>query len=1314
MEVRSFLFLLLLVNIALSLFLVASDLSFSVVQWNTRGITNKIDDLMETFGNNRPDILVFQETNLKKDIYFDIDNYQVHRFGERKNNKEGNGKGLLIAVKNEHIGWVVNKVDNVHAQLLTLEIYILKKYKVFISNIYRKTKSYTEQEGVNFWNMIASPIDSHILLGDFNAHHVLWGDSKVDQVGNKIFEGILEGNYILHNNGATTFRGDKEDTRETAVDLTISKGNICRNISWELMDLHGSDHFPIMSKWGRKVDKTKTEENETNTEKFNFNTNKANWDSFHNKCDNTNWVEINDEDVEAYRKLIIDNITEICKETIPHKNIVNKNTKKYRSVPWWNKEINDLKTERDKLFKSFRNEQRVLERELIFTEYKRIRNKLGNLIKKSKFLFKINTIENINMNTKESELWGKIKEYEGKKGKCKGMSPLLNKENKLISNNAEKANLLADHYSNISSQTSYSDRFKKIKNNHEIKYAAELKKKGNDLEIYNQPITLKELKSTLNKKHNSAPGGDSISYTIFKNLPETALETIVNFFNKIWNSGKIPQSFKHAIVVPIPKPEKDPKQANSYRPIALTDHLGKLLESIITNRLNYVLETRGIITKEQSGFREKRQTLDHLARLINEVEKCRKYNRQTAAVFIDLQKAYDTIWREGAISELHKAGVTGQMFNYVLDFLKNRTFQVRIENSLSDTHTQEIGVPQGSVLSPTIFNLIINKVTKLQNKYIETALGQFADDIAMWLKAGAAPKRLFTKKARINHNLSINKVIEKINRPITKLIADLEDNGFKVNVTKTQSIFFDSKNLPNMTINNQQIRATTSVRYLGIILDRNLNFGLHIKNLVKKGIKALNIMSYMSGTKWGLKTKHLIMLYRNYVLPKFTYGEELFDLAPKSILKKLDYVQNQALRIITKTLKPTKTILLSILAGIEPLYIRRIKKKVQFYTRIIHNKNNPTNDIYKKIKPKINKTNRLGKRDTLVDSTFRHLETCNIDFNDIATKPDPYPIWSQNNLDIDIYLSSIFNKKETSPTEMKNVTENRIKHKYKSTELIFTDASKEHDRVGIGIYSEENNVNIALRTNNYISITTGELVAIEKVMQHILDNQNIHKNKRITILTDSLGACKAIDGDIKRGARTDILTNIHKLHKTLTVNGYSITLVWIPSHVDIEGNENADKLANIGRRSKNIDINIKLGYKELKSKINNMINEKIYNKNYQNDKSQSVAKFRRLISNINTKVDLKNYQLNRLRVRATNINLPGQEIYCRKCKCKLDLKHVTKYCTFFKKERDVIKRLLEKENKKFSMTDILKIDHTIQINKEISKLLNAINRIFKI
>ena len=161
-----------------------------------------------------------------------------------------------------------------------------------------------------------------------------------------------------------------------------------------------------------------------------------------------------------------------------------------------------------------------------------------------------------------------------------------------MSEDVEKANLLGKHYEYISSDKNYSEHFKKFKDKHLQDNKLLFEKQECNDEIYNSPITLNELKHVIHRKTESAPGEDSISYAIFKHLPENSLITILDFFNEIWTSGKIPKMFKHAIVVPISKPDKDPKKTESYRPIALTDHLGKIMESEITNRLNYILERK--------------------------------------------------------------------------------------------------------------------------------------------------------------------------------------------------------------------------------------------------------------------------------------------------------------------------------------------------------------------------------------------------------------------------------------------------------------------------------------------------------------------------------------------------------------------------------------------------------------------------------------------------------------------------------------------------------------------------------------------------
>ncbi|GFS24527.1 reverse transcriptase [Elysia marginata] len=190
--------------------------------------------------------------------------------------------------------------------------------------------------------------------------------------------------------------------------------------------------------------------------------------------------------------------------------------------------------------------------------------------------------------------------------------------------------------------------------------------------------------------------------------PPIFKEKILDLFNKIWTTGNIRKQFKHAIIIPTHKPGKDPKDPASYRPISLTSHLGKTLESIINKRLNYYLETKQLINKNQAGFRKNRQTIDQIIALDNAIKTARANNKAACAILLDLEKAYDTMWQDGLLKNLKKMNIKGKMYNYIMNFGQDTTFQVRVGGSLSSTQKQENGTPQGAVISPTLFNIAIN------------------------------------------------------------------------------------------------------------------------------------------------------------------------------------------------------------------------------------------------------------------------------------------------------------------------------------------------------------------------------------------------------------------------------------------------------------------------------------------------------------------------------------------------------------------------------------------------------------------------------
>jgi Reverse transcriptase (RNA-dependent DNA polymerase) len=163
-------------------------------------------------------------------------------------------------------------------------------------------------------------------------------------------------------------------------------------------------------------------------------------------------------------------------------------------------------------------------------------------------------------------------------------------------------------------------------------------------------------------------------------MPTSSLRVVLNIFNEIWHQGKLPDQWKHAIVLPFVKAGKDPTSISSYRPISLTSTLSKLMERLVKNRLEWYLETNQLLSNVQTGFRKGRSTIDQIIKLQDQVNKYINNKAHVLGLFLDFEKAFDFI-------KLKKLGLKGKIFEWIKDFITNRTIQVRIGNALSSVLT---------------------------------------------------------------------------------------------------------------------------------------------------------------------------------------------------------------------------------------------------------------------------------------------------------------------------------------------------------------------------------------------------------------------------------------------------------------------------------------------------------------------------------------------------------------------------------------------------------------------------------------------------
>jgi len=189
------------------------------------------------------------------------------------------------------------------------------------------------------------------------------------------------------------------------------------------------------------------------------------------------------------------------------------------------------------------------------------------------------------------------------------------------------------------------------------------------------------------------------------------------------------------------------------------------------NRLVYVIEKRDIFSPFQSGFRKGRNTMDPVLCLEADIRKAQINKEVLVGVFIDVEKAYDMLWKEGLLIKLDMMGIKGKMYNWIMNFLLNRTIQVRVGCEYSPTYEIENGTPQGSVSSPILFNLMINDIFS----QIEPGIGKslYADDAAIW------------KRGR-----NVKLVQDKVQNAVKSIENWANKWGFRLSGKNTSNLFF--------------------------------------------------------------------------------------------------------------------------------------------------------------------------------------------------------------------------------------------------------------------------------------------------------------------------------------------------------------------------------------------------------------------------------------------------------------------------------------------------------------------------------------------
>ena len=432
----------------------------------------------------------------------------------------------------------------------------------------------------------------------------------------------------------------------------------------------------------------------------------------------------------------------------------------------------------------------------------------------------------------------------------------------------------------------------------------EMKRVTQESEDAHEPFTDNDFEDALGLlKPGKAAGLDGITTEMIQHFGEKTKKWILTMINESATLSIIPNIWRKAKVCALLKPGKDPESRKSYRPISLLCILYKVYERMILARISSLVESQ--LTPDQAGFRPGRSCCDQLLNLTQFIEDGYENKQITGTVFVDLTAAYDTVNHRKLILKVAKITRNTKIVSIIQSLLKNRRFFVEMDGRKSRWRTQKNGLPQGSVLAPTLFNIYTNDQPVFENirRFI------YADDLCLATQA---------------QNF---KTIEKrLSKALETLTEYYHQNSLNANPTKTQVCAFHLNNHEanyklDIKWNGEKLKNDSFPVYLGVTLDRTLSFAEHVRKVKAKVATRNNLLSKLANSNWGanpqtLRTTALALSYSTaeYCSPVWINSCHA---------SKIDPELNNACRIITGTLRPTPLPAVYSLAGIAPPHIRR-------------------------------------------------------------------------------------------------------------------------------------------------------------------------------------------------------------------------------------------------------------------------------------------------------------------------------------------------------------------------------------------------------
>ena len=762
-----------------------------------------------------------------------------------------------------------------------------------------------------------------ILQGDFNARHTAWGDRINNSYGIEMMKLLNHNEFSIISTETPTFLCEGGNSK---IDLVIVSKNLAIKVkSCETDDIIevGSGaplrgHVPVITKF----------QTHTNPNNQTLITNKLDIDTIKWAL----WTEDLEKQMEEDKEYLnsFDDPGELWNyldETINHITIKHSKMKKStkHSKPYWTKNLT-------RLCEEMRRTRRVYQKRNTDP------NKLNMILAKENFdeerkneceRFIMDKTKNLNA-SQSKKFWREFNKLFKKTSEGK-VDPLQDDEGGLITENPQLEEKMFGTFFQCKHMMSadFDDFFYNTVNQLYDEFEIESALQDETQRKLNCWVSLSEIRKAIKKTDANKRSLDNhqMHPKMLHQLGEKAIKLIQKLFNMSLERGKWP--WKSAEVIFLKKENKDIYSVpGSYRPISISSYIGKLLEKILAARLiNYLIQ-KGYHDPEQEGFTKGRNTVRYLNRLNLQIKSDILESKTVLGLFIDFEKAFDSVWKKGLIVKLQKLGIQGNILQLIDNFLMCRTVNLNINGFKGENRaTEQYGLPQGSALSPILFKIYVMDILEELKDENAIELYKFADDGT--IKISSATTKLCES--------TLSKVTQSLEQWTTswRMVINCDPN-------KTEYICFNKAEkddiIPDsIMLTGKVVKLVDKTKVLGLIIDSKLTYIPHSEAIHKRLLeKWVKICQYCN-IHWGFNQRVLTQIITTNFLSTMQYAGHIY--INNRNMKDINQLYYKFIKTAVGAVFNIKLNIGEIILGIPPIPIQAEVNRIKHFLKMIINKN---------------------------------------------------------------------------------------------------------------------------------------------------------------------------------------------------------------------------------------------------------------------------------------------------------------------------------------------------------------------------------------